>query len=294
MDNSFSRYLLAKQTVDERALNRHVYEHLVASLPGGPIRIIEVGAGVGTMLTRLLRWGLFQKAEYVAVDAMAENVDFAMKWVPEWAEGNGFRAESVGEGRLHLSGQNRDVSASFFAGDVFTFIQSDPAPADLLIAHAFLDLLPLPDSLPKLFSLLKPGGLAWLTINFDGVTCFEPCLDSQLDAKIEQLYHQSMDERPSGGDSRTGRHLFGHLKSSGATLLASGASDWVVHPIDGRYPADETFFLNFILSFFEQSLTGHPELDPEVFRDWLAKRRAQVQRGELIYIAHQLDFLVRV
>jgi hypothetical protein len=294
MDNSFSRYLLSKQTVDERALNRAVYQRLVESLPVGPLQIIEVGAGVGTMLTRLLRWGLFQEAEYVAVDAMTENIAFAMKWVQEWAAGNGFRAESIGKNQLHLADKSRDVEASFVADDVFAFIQSNPAPADLLIAHAFLDLLPLPESLPKLFSLLKPGGLAWLTINFDGVTSFEPSIDPQLDSDLERLYHQSMDERPSGGDSQTGRHLFSHLRTSGATLLASGASDWVVHPLDSAYPADEAYFLKSILSFFEQSLSGHPELDPQALRGWLASRRAQVEQGELVYIAHQLDFLVRV
>ena len=56
-----------------------------------------------------------------------------------------------------------------------------------VIAHAFLDLLPMPESLPKLFSLTE--NLAWLTVNFDGVTSLEPVIDPELDAKIERLYH---------------------------------------------------------------------------------------------------------
>ena len=76
--------------------------------------------------------------------------------------------------------------------------------------------------------------------------------------------------------------------------MASGASDWVVHPVNGQYPADEAYFLNFILHFFEQSLTDNPELDPTALKHWLAVRRAQVESGELVYIAHQIDFLVRV
>ncbi|HTX92472.1 MAG TPA: hypothetical protein VMC09_14770 [Anaerolineales bacterium] len=294
MDNSFSRYLLSKQTVDERALNRPVYQKLAECLPKGPQRIVEVGAGVGTMLARLLRWGLFETAEYTAVDAMPENIQFAARWLPEWAAGNGFASETLGGNRLRLWNASREARVNLVADDVFSFVGSNPPPAGLLIAHAFLDLMPLPDSLPKLFSLLEPGGLAWLTVNFDGLTCFEPPIDPQLDAGLERLYHKTMDERPSGGDSRTGRHLFAHLQAAGVTLLASGASDWVVHPLAGAYPADEAFFLQFILSFFEQSLADHPELDPAVFSDWLAKRRAQVEAGELVYIAHQLDFLVRV
>jgi len=190
------------------------------------------------------------------------------------------------------------VIVHFVQADVFDFIRSQPPGADLLIAHAFLDLLPLPESLSKLFSLVKPGGLAWLTINFDGMTTFEPVVDPTLDDKIEMLFHKTMDERSTNGvwsgDSQTGRHLFGYLQANGVELLASGASDWVVHPVNERYPADEAYFLNFILYFFETSLTGRPDLDQADFARWLAERRAQVERGELVYIAHQLDFLVRV
>ena len=77
-------------------------------------------------------------------------------------------------------------------------------------------------------------------------------------------------------------------------MLAAGASDWVVHAVSGKYPADEEYFLNFILHFFEESLTGHAELDAAAFANWLQKRRAQIERGELVYIAHQMDFLAKV
>ena len=183
-------------------------------------------------------------------------------------------------------------SVKLVQADVFDFIKQNPEPADLLIAHAFLDLLPMPESLPKLFSLTK--NLAWLTVNFDGVTSLEPVINPELDAQIERLYHETMDTRPSGGDSLSGRHLFGHLKQVGAQIEAAGSSDWVVYPVDGQYPADEAYFLQFILHFFEESLENHPELDKAAFANWLQKRREQVARGELVYIAHQMDFLVRV
>jgi hypothetical protein len=102
-----------------------------------------------------------------------------------------------------------------------------------------------------------------------------------------------MDKRPSGGDSKSGRHLFGHLQSVGAEILAAGSSDWVVYPTNGKYTDDESYFLNFILHFFEQSLTGHVELNADVFDNWLSERRSQIDRSELICIAHQMDFLVK-
>ncbi len=291
MEYSFPHYLLSKQSVDDRALNRHVYETLVTSLPAQPIRIIEVGAGIGTMLARLIRWGLLRQAEYVIVDEMAENSASASGWIPRFATEAGLSVERSGPDQLRVFDQSRDIRITLERADVFDFIQRKPAPADLLIAHAFLDLLPMPDSLPKLFPLTK--NLAWLTINFDGVTTLEPTLDSELDRKIERLYHCTMDTRATGGDSQSGRHLFGHLQTVGAAILAAGASDWVVYALNGKYPEDEAYFLHFILHFFEESLTGHAELDAAAFADWLKERRAQIERSELVYIAHQMDFLVR-
>ena len=299
MEYSFPRYLLAKQTVDDRALNRHVLNTLKENLPEPPIRIIEVGAGMGNMLARLLSWKMITQADYVHEDALEENIEYAAKWIPRWAVEAGMQAQSFGEDRLRVFSDEQDVRVTLEPANLMDFIQTHPQPADLLIAHAFLDLLPMPESMSKLLSLTK--NLAWLTINFDGLTSFEPTIDSKLDATIEQLYHATMDTRPTGGDSRIGRHLFGYLRAAGAQVLAAGASDWVVYPESagnlqhaGRYPADEAYFLYFILHFFEESLTGRPELDADAFALWLKERRAQVERGELVYIAHQMDFLVRV
>jgi hypothetical protein len=291
MEYSFPHYLQSKQTVDDRALNKDVFAALKQNLPPAPFSVTEIGAGIGTMITRLIEWDLLANADYLALDEMDENIAYASKWILKWAESAGLRTERIAENKIRLRDQVRDVRITFERADVFDFIQTNPPKSDLLIAHAVLDLFPLPDSLPKLFSLTQD--LAWLTINFDGLTTFEPTIDTALDATIERLYHEAMDTRPTGGDSRTGRHLFSHLHSAGAQILAAGASDWVVYAINEKYPADEKYFLHFILHFFEESLTGHKDLDANAFAYWLSKRRAQIERGELVYIAHQMDFLVK-
>lgn len=292
MDYSFPRYLLSKQTVDDRALNRGILEVLKANIPNRPIKIIEVGAGMGNMVARLLSWNVITRADYVHVDSMEENIRYASEWIPTWAEGAGFKTERAAGNQLRVFDAMREVVIHLECADVFDFISKNTVPADLLIAHAFLDLLPMPESLPRLFKLTK--ALAWLTINFDGVTSFEPAIDAELDDQIERLYHETMDNRPTGGDSRAGRHLFAHLMQAGAHILAAGPSDWVVYANDGKYPGDEAYFLYFILHFFEESLTGQPTLDAAAFANWLARRRAQIENGELVYIAHQMDFLARV
>jgi len=99
--------------------------------------------------------------------------------------------------------------------------------------------------------------------------------------------------KPSG-DSQTGRHLFQHLRTAGAELLAAGSSDWVVYPGPNGYPADEAYFLHFIINTMRTALAGHPDLIPEQLTGWIDRRHAQIENEELVYIAHQLDFLGRV
>jgi len=228
----------------------------------------------------------------VIVDKMAENIEYASAWIPGWATEAGFSVEGSGTRSLRVVDDSHDIRIHLEQSDAFDFVQKNQEPASLLIAHAFLDLLPMPESLQELITLTND--LAWLTINFDGVTSFEPTIDSALEEKIMRLYHSTMDTRPLGGDSKSGRHLFGHLDTVGAEILAAGASDWVVYPKDGKYTDDESYFLKFILHFFEGSLSGHTELDAVLFENWLIERRTQIERGELICIAHQMDFLAKV
>lgn len=289
MDFDFSRYLTAKKTVDDRALNPLVWEAMAAAVcptdPGRPLRVLEMGCGIGIMLERLLERGLGQAApisaglDYTGVDVDPASIALARRRIPGPP--------------AHPALQ----SVTFIQADLSALPPALPPQAfDLLIAHAFLDLVDVPRALPILFSYLRKGGVFYFTLNFDGETIFQP--EHRLDPLVVDLYHRTMDERrvqgrPSG-DSRTGRHLFGHLRAAGVHLLAAGSSDWVVFPRAGGYPADEAYFLQHILHFFAQSLSGHPELDGEEFSGWLAERRGQVSRGELVYVAHQLDFAGRV
>jgi hypothetical protein len=54
MTLDYARYLAAKTTVDDRALNRHVLAELRCLMPAGAPRVLEVGAGLGTMAARLM------------------------------------------------------------------------------------------------------------------------------------------------------------------------------------------------------------------------------------------------
>lgn len=275
MDYSFTRYLAAKRTVDDRSLSDTVWQALLTALPARLPDILEIGAGTGTMIDRLAARGLLSMGgRYTAVDADPAN---------------------IAEARRRLEGTRLPVAVEFEADDVYHFTRRGRGPEmwDLLIAHAFLDLMDVTRLLPELFELLRPDGLFYFTINFDGLTVLEPLIDPEFDEQVIALYHRTMDERlvggrPTGG-SRAGRALLWQIPAAGGEILAAGASDWIVMPRHGRYPGDEAYFLHHVLHFFESSLAGRPELDPERFAAWLAKRRAQVDAGELIFIAHQID-----
>ncbi len=275
MQYSFTRYLAAKRSIDDRSLNDHVWRTLREALPAGPLDILEVGAGTGTMIDRLATRRLLPGGvHYTAVDADPAAVAVARQRF----------AETLPPVDLELE-----------TADVYEFARRERGRRtwDLLIAHAFLDLMDAPRLLPELFALLRPRGMFYFTINFDGLTAFEPPADAELDDRVIALYHQTMDERlvdgRLSGGSRAGRALLTQIPAAGGRLLAAGASDWVVLPQSGAYPDDEAYFLHHMLHFFESSLSGRPDLDQTRFADWLALRREQVDAAELILITHQID-----
>ncbi|MFN8440358.1 MAG: class I SAM-dependent methyltransferase [Caldilineaceae bacterium] len=284
IDYSFQRYLSAKRTVDDRALNAHVWQGLrntLRTVPSVPLQVLEIGAGIGTMIDRALEWRLFDETihsqvVYTALDEQEDNVIVAQQKFhtrPDW------------------------LSLRLEHADLFAFAER-PEEAnryDLLIAHAFLDLMDIPQTLPLLKTLLSPGGLVYFTINFDGATILQPEIHRDFDQQIETLYHRTMDERITGGqlsgDSQSGRHLFGHLREAGIEVLAAGSSDWVVFGNRSGYPADEAYFLHYIIHTMQGALHQHPQLDQARFETWIKQRHQQVEAGDLVYIAHQIDFL---
>jgi SAM-dependent methyltransferase len=287
---AYTRYLAAKKSVDDRALNRRVLDGVRGLIPAAAPRVLEVGAGLGTMVARLYEWGVVRAGEYTLLDVDHGLLRDSRAWLGAWAMAQGLRVEPMPDG-LRLGGLRvRMVEAEL--GDYLDGGHGEPA--DLLIASAFLDLVDVPAVLPGLFRLLAPGGAYWFTINFDGETVFQP--GHPHDEHVLGAYHRDMDERVRygrpAGDSRTGRRLFHHLRAAGAPPLASGSSDWVVHAgPDGAYPDDEAYFLDAILWTIQEALADRVE--PGVLADWMAARRGQLAEGELFYAAHQLDFAGR-
>src|SRR5437763_13925718 len=90
----FTRYLTAKKSVDDRALNRHVWQSLSAALPQAtpeqPLQILEIGAGLGAMVERLVASGMLTHATYIAIDLEPTLIAEARRRLPQWAAAHGF------------------------------------------------------------------------------------------------------------------------------------------------------------------------------------------------------------
>jgi len=284
MNHARPRYLESKRSVDDRALSRRVRERLLTELASDP-RIVEAGCGTGVTLSRLLSWGI-DSGHYCGVDTDERIVAFARDVRPKSLRRQGY---SVTDG--HSTDTDFtvvDFDVRFEAGDALDVLES-ASTVDLVVAQAFADLVSLSRLVSAVESALRPGGLAYLPITFDGGTIFQP--DHSADDAVERAYHAAVDARP-GRDVRAGRHLVDLFHRRPGTLLSVGSSDWVVRPRGSSYPADERYFLARILEFVEEAVRSSPR-SVDGLDSWLSTRREQLDRGSLTYVAHQYDLLYR-
>ena len=295
----FIRYLEAKKTVDDRALNRAVLDQFSKRLKQktlhatDTIRLLELAAGIGTMFERLMEWGIIDCAQYTLMDSCLELIAHAKVRLAKWAHRHQYHIEPLSDMCWRLSRGQQRVDLRFHTGDVFAYLEQQQVDSwDVIISHAFLDIIDTGLLIPKVLSVLKRDGIFYFSVNFDGETILLPAIDTQLDEQIIADYHRVMDQqRPEGRHvtgTRTGRYLLTQIPSAGAKIIAAGASDWVVFPHDQKYAEQEDYFLHSIINTISDTLheqTSYP------IKSWLDERHQQINRGELVYIAHQLDVL---
>lgn len=304
---TFQRYLAAKRTIDDRALNHHVWESLHSELTQckakHDLTMLEIGGGIGTMIERLLEDGRLTNTTYHLVDEQHDNIATASQCLTQRYNTRQLPSTNTGfqlpptQSLILTHAPSTHLNLHLYASDLFDFLNSAGplSQVDLLLAHAFMDLVDIPSTLLLLTQSLQPGALLYFTINFDGTTILEPTIDTAFDAHIEAIYHRTMDERitagkPSG-DSHTGRHLYHQMQTANIHTIDAGSSDWVVIPHHRSYPHDEGYFLHFIINTMYGALRDHPDMDRPRFEQWIATRHTQIEQGELVYIAHQLDYL---
>lgn len=299
----FRRYLRAKRTVDDRALDRVLVGRLRSELAAlaadrsGPLTVLEVGAGIGTMPERLLAWEVLPPGEirYEAVDIEPANARATRRRLRDWAADRPAWEASADGGTVRVDGPDRTLVLDAVTDDAVEFVGGTDRTWELLIGAAFLDLLGL-DRLPALLSALDAGGLWYFPITFDGGTRFGP--PHPADRAVERYYHRHMDAKP-GGDSRAGSHALGRLRATegGTSVLGVAGSDWVVRPGADGYPGDEAYFLEHILDTVGDAVADvdrGDDLTDDRLAAWLDDRRGRLAADDLVYLTHQLDLLGRI
>jgi SAM-dependent methyltransferase len=297
--------------------------------PARPVHLLDLGCGIGTMFERIGFERITGQSPgtplvYTAVDSDSTNLKAAADRLHNWSTTHGFACDSSASTttsatmpanhsstKLYLTSTNGNViTVRLICADIQEESQSiedvlsltenglrDESHFDGVIAHAFMDLVECRPLLTRLLPHLTPQAQLYLTINFDGMTVFEPVIDETLDRKIEALYHATMDtrrmnDRPAG-HSKTGRRLFHDLRATGYHVVDMASSDWTVFPKQDGYTKDDADFLYHILDFVADALDQHPDLPTELLDNWLQTRRSQIANAELFYMAHQLDYLAR-
>ena len=258
-------YLNAKKPVDDQSLNTRVWNALIHALGGKPSpRVIDIGAGGGAALHRGLEWGLWGgnagilPQHYLCIDTDSD------------CEGD--LAAAARRLRRKTGSPTEVVIAD--AADL------PEAKADLLIAHAVMDLFSPPNGARLISRHLVPGGIAYTPITYAMPTLWYPTPPelAALDAEVSAAYDASMHR-----DGHTGQAaaLLAHWPRLGLRCLSAGSSDWVILP--GEHPR----FLQCLLKFTAASV------HLEGIERWLDIRRAQLNQGALGLIAHNLDILWR-
>lgn len=248
-------------------------------------------------VTRLSASGMPSMVTITAIDAERAYVRKASQRLRSLGKARGFQL--AGDFHFSLHDRNLQLTIDLEAIDLAALRAREKGHRtwDVLIAQDFLDIVNADAALEAISSLGEPGSLLYFPLTFDGGTSFQPDIDPAFDSHIEELYHGTMDDRvvdaESSGDSRAGRHLLWKLPRLGAEIINAGSSDLVIFPHLGGYSADRRFLLHFIVNTIWQSLHAHPAVDAPRFERWIAERRAQIERGELAYIAHRLDVLAR-
>jgi hypothetical protein len=293
----YIRYLAAKKEIDDRALSQSVWRKLGRRLRQadrwGPLAVIEMGGGIGTMFDRVLDWALTPHLRYTLIEA---NRDYLAEFESRLKPLPFISTDS--ENRYHGQAPfDVTFALEMSCADIYAVID-DPNMFhryDLVMAHAVMDLVNIPETLNGFQHLLRPGGLLYLTLNYDGVTCFLPQWEPEFEEMLVSRYHFSMDNRiiggRSSGSSQSGRQLILHLLSAQLPLIAVGNSDWIVFPQHGGYTRSEAIFLEMIVHTIQRQLQRDSAVDQHKLAQWAKHRITQIAAGELIFMARNLDIL---
>ena len=176
----YVKYLDAKKTIDDRSLNTEVWREFSSWLVAlknqkESLQIMEIGAGIGTMIERLLDASLLGNCCYTALEPEASFKQAAKHRLQRWAELHQIKFTELTEDSWLLRGGEIQLNIKWFVEQAENIgILFKDGSFDLLLSHAVIDLLPVPDIMPIILRKLRNQGAYYYSLNFSGSTKFYP------------------------------------------------------------------------------------------------------------------------
>ena len=295
MPVAFADYLQAKFALDERSLNREVRAAFLDAVHRLPqIECLDVGAGTCASLRRLLHSGLTTPLSLTALDRDPVLLDIARVEAAGWLHALGLEPD-MDEGAIQTRGERR-TAIRFVVGELKDY--RPERPYNLITAHAFLDIVPLPQALRLFSGWLQAGGYLYASINYDGDTALLPLYDDAgFEARLLGHYNDTMDSRrvegQAVGGAYCGRRLHGLLPDYGFDLLAYGSSDWSITPFLGEYRDGDAVCLAALLEMIGAEGQSSGLFPQDQLERWREQRLRLLRERRLGMIIHQLDLLAR-
>jgi len=289
--SDYARYLTGKKIIDDVSLNSSVWTAMCSWLKSRrdevtPVHILETGAGIGTMIERLLDAGLPGQYIYTTVELEPGFQKVACARLQAWSQSHDYNFFTKNNQVFLLENNLNKIEINWITGDIVKIMDEfTPGSFDLIIGHAVIDLLPVPLCLAGLLECIDSEGAFYFSLNYAGETVFQPSHPD--DGAIFRAYHDDMDRRfPRTGwrASQTGRRLGQWLVEHGHQVVAEGPSDWHLRSRPDQAVTTNLFIAD-ILDTIEDALAGFTGLT-----EWLITRRRQLETGELQFRAANRDY----
>jgi SAM-dependent methyltransferase len=291
---SFADYLAAKFTLDERSLNPEVRSALLQCLRDMPsVECLDVGAGTGATVQRMLRWRSSQPWRMTALDCDAGLIEIAGEATRQLLEDSGERPVATDGAVRSRDGR---IEVRFAACELGA--HRPCSRYDLVTAHAVLDLVALAPVLDAFARWLRPGGLLYATINCDGEPEIWPRYrDAGFELALLGCYTESMEQRRvdglRSGGAYCGRRLQALLPQHQFVLMAQGSSDWNIGPSGRSYRDCDQVCLNALLDLIWKEGRPSGRFNAEALERWWEDRMRMVQACTLEMRVPNRDLLAR-
>lgn len=289
-------YLDIKFALDERSLNPAIKSAFFGALRDrATLACLDIGTGSGATLWRLLNAGLSAPLEITAVDRDQALLELAQRRAVALLGARGFKVTAA-PGVIKAKQGKRLVAAEFIMADLEHFEHDRHGHYDAVIAHAVMDRLPPRIMAGRISGWLKPHGVFYATLNYDGGTSLWPIhRDQALEERIFSAYDAAMERRriwdQSSGGPRTGRRLHAALLETGLDVLAYGSSDWNLTPLKRRYRDREALCLTGLLDLIRDEAARSGQFGQDELDAWHQGRLRDVRDARLGLVVHQLDLL---